>query len=158
MMFMLMFVFVTVRMLMAVVVMMVVIMMMRMTVVVAMIVIMVFGQMHIELHACDAGFFPARDMEVIIAQAQFLQLMLELMRIDAQVQQRGHEHIAADAAENIEVKRLHRSREIYLSVNALICAAAYPAPKPLSIFTTVTPLPQLFNMPSNAARPPKLAP
>src|ERR1019366_4350583 len=36
--------------------------------------------------------------------------------------------------------------------------AAYPAPKPLSIFTTVTLLAQLFSIPSSAARPWKLAP
>jgi hypothetical protein len=40
----------------------------------------------------------------------------------------------------------------------LIRLATYPAPKPLSIFTTVTLLAQLFNIPSNAARPLKLAP
>jgi hypothetical protein len=32
------------------------------------------------------------------------------------------------------------------------------APKPLSIFTTETPFAQLFNIPSSAATPPKLAP
>ena len=41
---------------------------------------------------------------------------------------------------------------------ALIWLAAKPAPKPLSMFTTVTPLPQLLSMPSSAATPPKLAP
>ena len=40
----------------------------------------------------------------------------------------------------------------------LIWLAAKPAPKPLSMFTTVTPLPQLLSMPSSAATPPKLAP
>ena len=41
---------------------------------------------------------------------------------------------------------------------ALIWLAPKPAPKPLSMFTTVTPLPQLLSMPSSAATPPKLAP
>jgi len=36
--------------------------------------------------------------------------------------------------------------------------AANPAPKPLSIFTTVTPLAHEFNIPSNAEIPLKLAP
>ena len=31
-------------------------------------------------------------------------------------------------------------------------------PNPLSMFTTATPFAQLFNMPSSAAMPPKLAP
>src|ERR1051325_7525058 len=40
----------------------------------------------------------------------------------------------------------------------LIRLATYPAPKPLSIFTTVTLLAQLFSIPSSAASPWKLAP
>ena len=40
----------------------------------------------------------------------------------------------------------------------LIILAKYPAPKPLSIFTTLTPLAQEFSMESSAARPPKAAP
>ena len=39
-----------------------------------------------------------------------------------------------------------------------ITEATQPAPKPLSILTTLTLLAQLFNMPSNAATPWKLAP
>ena len=42
--------------------------------------------------------------------------------------------------------------------NRLIRLATYPAPKPLSIFTTVTFDAQLFSMPSKAAIPFKLAP
>ncbi len=40
----------------------------------------------------------------------------------------------------------------------LIRLATYPAPKPLSIFTTVTFDAQLFSIPSKAAIPFKLAP
>ena len=40
----------------------------------------------------------------------------------------------------------------------LMRLAMHPAPKPLSMFTTDTPLAQLFSIPSSAARPPKLAP
>ncbi len=40
----------------------------------------------------------------------------------------------------------------------LITAAAYPAPNPLSMLTTVTPDAQEFSMPRRAAIPPKLAP
>ena len=36
--------------------------------------------------------------------------------------------------------------------------ARYPAPKPLSIFTTLTPLAQEFSMESSADTPPKDAP
>jgi hypothetical protein len=40
----------------------------------------------------------------------------------------------------------------------LIKLAMFPAPNPLSMFTTDTPDAQLFSMPSSAATPPKLAP
>ena len=40
-----------------------------------------------------------------------------------------------------------------IGYNLLIRLATYPAPKPLSIFTTVTLLAQLLSMPSSAARP-----
>ena len=40
----------------------------------------------------------------------------------------------------------------------LIILARYPAPKPLSMFTTLTPLAQELSMDSRAARPPKAAP
>ena len=40
----------------------------------------------------------------------------------------------------------------------LIMCARYPAPKPLSIFTTETPEAQLLSIPSSAASPPKAAP
>ncbi len=48
----------------------------------------------------------------------------------------------------------HKSNIIYL----FIMLAANPAPKPLSIFTTVTPEAHVLSIPSNAAAPPKLAP
>lgn len=39
-----------------------------------------------------------------------------------------------------------------------MASAMHAAPKPLSMLTTATPGAQLFNMPSRAAMPPKLAP
>jgi len=65
------------------------------------------GQMDIKLHAGDAGFLFARDVKMIAAEFQLLQLALQLARIRTEVNQRADEHVAADAAENIEVKRFH---------------------------------------------------
>jgi hypothetical protein len=76
------------------------------------------GQMDIKLHACDAGFLFARDVKMITAEFQLLQLALQLARIRAEVNQRADEHVAADAAKNIKVKRFH------FSANALIWLAA----------------------------------
>ena len=44
------------------------------------------------------------------------------------------------------------------SAMRLMLAAMYPAPKPLSMFTTATPPAQLFSIARSGARPPKLAP
>ena len=76
------------------------------------------GQMDIKLHAGDAGIMFARDVEMIATEFQLLQLALQLARIRAEVNQRADEHVAADAAENVEVKRFH------LSTSALIWLAA----------------------------------
>jgi hypothetical protein len=67
------------------------------------------GQMDIKLHAADAGFLLARDVKMITVEFQLLQLVLKPARIHAEVNQRADEHVAADAAENIEIKRFHFS-------------------------------------------------
>ena len=108
--------------------------------------------MNIELNALDGRFAGSRVMQMVAIESQLPQFLFQPLEIDAKIQKRADKHIAADAAENVQVQSLHRS------LRALIWLAAKPAPKPLSIFTTVTPLPQLFNIPSRAASPPKLAP
>ena len=72
------------------------------------VVIMLVSQMNIEFHPGNSRFFLARNVEVIAIEPQFLQLMLEAMRINAKIQQRRHKHIAADPAEDIEVKDFHK--------------------------------------------------
>ena len=47
---------------------------------------------------------------------------------------------------------------VYLSPIRFIIFARYPAPKPLSIFTTLTPLAQEFSIDRSADRPPNDAP
>ena len=76
-----------------------------------MVMVMVMGQMNIELRSRDPRFFLARNMDVITIHVQFLQFMLELMPVHAQIQQRTEKHIATDAAEDIEVKGFHESRK-----------------------------------------------
>jgi hypothetical protein len=76
------------------------------------------GQMDVKLHAGDAGFLLARDVKMITAEFQLLQLALQLAVIHPEVNQCADEHVAADAAENVEVKRFH------FSANALIWLAA----------------------------------
>jgi len=66
-----------------------------------------FFEMDIKLHAGDAGFLFMGDVEVAAVELQFLQLALQLDRIRAEVNQRADKHVAADAAENVEIKRFH---------------------------------------------------
>ena len=110
--------------------------------------------MHIALRARNRPPFLARHVKMIFTQPQLLQFVLERAGIETKIQHRSDKHVAANAAENIQIKCFHLAS----LASAFIWLAAYPAPKPLSMFTTVTPLPQLFSMASNAARPPKFAP
>ena len=64
---------------------------------------MIAGEVHVELNSFQARFMPARDVQVTAFQPQLLQLLLQLAGLDAQVNQRGDEHVAADAAEQVEV-------------------------------------------------------
>ena len=74
--------------------------------------------MHVEFNAGNAGSLLAENMQVPAVELQFFQLALQFFRIHAQINQRADEHVAADAAEEIEVKRFH------FSSNALIWLAA----------------------------------
>lgn len=64
-------------------------------------------QMHIELHPLDASFLFTTLVQVVTIQAKFRQFALQLLEINAQVEQRANEHVAADAAENVQIKCLH---------------------------------------------------
>src|SRR5256885_721586 len=71
-------------------------------------VIMPIGQVNIEFDPGNSRLLLARNMEVIAIEPQFFQLVLELMRIHAKVHQRAKKHVAADAAEDIEIKNSHK--------------------------------------------------
>jgi len=116
-------------------------------------VVMVVREVDIELHAGDRRFFSARNVQVIAVKLELLEFALQFFGVHTEIKQRGDEHVAGDAAENVEIKDFH-----FCETSELIWLAAKPAPKPLSMFTTVTPLAQLFSMANNAAMPPKLAP
>jgi hypothetical protein len=62
------------------------------------------GKMNIEFDTFDSGFLRPLRMQVKAFDTEFLKFMLQLVKIHAQVEQSSNQHIAADAAENIEVK------------------------------------------------------
>ena len=72
----------------------------------------------IKLDAGDALAFLLADVEVENVELKFLQLARELVWVNAEVEQCADEHVAADAAKDVEVKRFH------FSVSALIWLAA----------------------------------
>ena len=73
----------------------------------AMNVAVVAREVDIKFYASDGRFLLPANVEMITVQLQFLQLAFEFARIHAEIQQRGDEHIAGDAAEKVEVKNFH---------------------------------------------------
>src|SRR6185503_20083542 len=63
--------------------------------------------MHVELRSGNATPLLPRNVEVICVQLQLLQRMFQFVSIHPKVDQCTDEHIAADTAENIQIKRLH---------------------------------------------------
>ena len=92
------------------------------------------------------GVFHARD-------SQGIELFQFLLWIRKQLQQRTHEHIPCCAHFAFEIQCFHLSPPM-----CAIMLAKYPAPNPLSMFTTLVPLAQEFSILSSADNPPKFAP
>src|SRR6266567_6740538 len=65
------------------------------------------GKVDIKLDPLDAGLVPARDMQVIAFQPQLLQLLFQPIGFYTQVEQRADKHIAADAAEDVQIQCFH---------------------------------------------------
>ena len=87
--------------------------------IVGMSVVMIMCEMDIELHASDGGFLPARNVQMIAVEFELLQLAFKLADVRAEVEQRGDEHVAGDAAEDIEIKDFH-----FIETSVLIWLAA----------------------------------
>jgi hypothetical protein len=96
---------------------MAVLMSMFMFVAIAMVVLV--GQVNVEFRPGNGSTFPATNVEVIAVEPELAQFALESAHIQAQVDHRAQEHVAADAAEDIQVKSFHA-----LAASALIWLAA----------------------------------
>ena len=103
--------------------------------------------------AGDAAFFRAVGMDVDPGDAEAVHALHKGAGLRQQLQQSRGEHIPRRAHGTVKIQRFHRFASIWL-----IRPARKPAPKPLSILTTATPLAQELSIASNADRPPKLAP
>jgi hypothetical protein len=49
-----------------------------------------------------------RDMQVVTSESKLGQPMLQFVRIHSQINHRPDEHVTADAAKDVQVKRFHR--------------------------------------------------
>ena len=65
-------------------------------------------EVHIKLHSINGAFLPAIGAERVALELELLQLRLQRLEVRAQINHRAQKHIAANAAENIEVKSLHQ--------------------------------------------------
>jgi deoxyribonuclease-4 len=72
-------------------------------------------------HAGRARLLPTRAVQMESLQLQRPQLPFERAELDAQIEQRPEEHVPADSAENIQIKRFHSNSP---AANALIWLAA----------------------------------
>lgn len=106
-----------------------------MLVAVTMFMVVIVREVDIELHTGDALTVLTADVQVVAIELELGEFAFELLRINAEIDERGDEHIAADAAENIEIQCLHtkllylttercRVNTFYFSTNALIWLAA----------------------------------
>src|ERR1041385_4469077 len=87
-----------------------VLMFVLMSVMVLVVMLVFLLHVDVKLHAGDPGFFSARDMQVITIEIELLQLALEFPHAGAQIDQSPDEHVAADAAEDIQVEGFHAEK------------------------------------------------
>ena len=64
-------------------------------------------EVYIELRAGDAHLLAALDVHVPPIEVKVSEFALHCAGVHTKINQRADEHIAADATENIEIKRLH---------------------------------------------------
>ena len=63
--------------------------------------------LNVELDAGDVVFLGALGVEPIPGETELAQLDFEGVEVDAEVEQRAQQHVAADAAEDIEIEGVH---------------------------------------------------
>jgi hypothetical protein len=87
----------------------------------AMGVVVIGLQVNIKFDAFNVGLLAPGDVEMVAGDRQLAQFAFEFDGIDTEVDERAHEHVAADAAEKIEVERVHAGGR---AARALIWLAA----------------------------------
>lgn len=70
-------------------------------------VIAMIFQMNHELGARDLAAFSAFDVEMVSRQVELLEFVFQCVEIESEVDHGPQEHVAADAAEDIEIQSFH---------------------------------------------------
>ena len=63
--------------------------------------------MHVEFHAADTHLLSPRHVQMPVFELELTQLPLQGTRVNAKINQRADEHVATDAAEDVEVEGFH---------------------------------------------------
>ena len=105
------------------------------------------------MRAGDAAFDGRLCRDLQPRQAERLHFLQKGILFGQQLQQCGHQHIACRAHGAVQIDRSHSQPPIWL-----MRLARKPAPKPLSMLTTLTPLAQELSIDRSAETPPKDAP
>ena len=92
---------------------------MRMAMAVGVLVVMSALEVDVEFYSRDASLVSVGNVQMIPIDLQAGQLSLQRAGVNAQVEQGADEHVAADAAEQIEVESFHS-----FAASALIWLAA----------------------------------
>jgi hypothetical protein len=70
-------------------------------------VVVLVRQVDVKFNAGDRVFLPPCHMQVVAGEFQFGQFPFQFRRVHAQINQGRQKHVAADAAEEVEVKCFH---------------------------------------------------
>ena len=98
-------------------------------------------------------FFVRFRLDAAMFNGKRAQRLLDRRGVDAELEERAENHVAAGAADALEVEDLHT-----FSPSRLISAAVTPAPNPLSMFTTAIPGTQLLSIARRAVTPCRFVP
>ena len=109
--------------------------------------------LHPQMGAGNAALHRLFPGHMNAGNAQAVQPLHKPLRVGQQLQQRRGKHISGSPHAAVDVQGFHFFASIWL-----IRLARNPAPNPLSMFTTLTPLAQELSMLSRALTPPKDAP
>ena len=60
-------------------------------------------EVNIEFNAFNGGFVSAGNVQMVTIELQLFQFVLQFVRINTEVEQRADKHVAADAAEDVEI-------------------------------------------------------